>query len=83
MASGARCHSSGFVVYYPFEFDRTADISPHIDDLLEAVKKAADQNKKDAVVVFDEFQEIVNFDGNDGNELEIEIHYANSVTPLA
>ena len=50
---------------FEFEFDRTANISPHIDDLLEAVKKASDQNKKDAVVVFDEFQEIVNFDGNE------------------
>jgi len=50
---------------FEFEFDRTADISPHIDDLLEAVKKAADQNKKDAVVVFDEFQEIVSFDGDE------------------
>jgi len=36
-----------------------------IDDLLEAVKKAADQNKKDAVAVFDEFQEIVSFDGDE------------------
>jgi len=47
---------------FEFEFDRTADISPHLDDLLEAVSKAAQQHKKNAVVVFDEFQEIANFD---------------------
>ena len=47
---------------FEFEFDRTADISPHIDDLLEAVAKASVQHKKNAVVVFDEFQEIASFD---------------------
>ena len=50
---------------FEFEFDRSANISPHIDDLLEAVKKAADQQKKDAVVVFDEFQEITNFEDDE------------------
>ena len=50
---------------FEFEFDRTANISPHIDDLLEAVKKAADQHKQDAIIVFDEFQEITNFDDDE------------------
>ena len=49
-------------IHFEFEFDRTSNISPHIDDLLVAAKKAADQHKKPAVVVFDEFQEIANFE---------------------
>ena len=51
----------GQTVQFEFEFDRTTNISPHIDDLLEAVKKIADRQNKSAVVVFDEFQEIANF----------------------
>ena len=52
-------------VHFEFEFDRTSNISPHIDDLLVAAKKVADQKKKTAVVVFDEFQEIANFDDDE------------------
>ncbi len=52
-------------VHFEFEFDHTSNISPHIDDLLVAVKKVADQKKKTAVVVFDEFQEIANFDDDE------------------
>ena len=48
-----------------FEFDRSSNISPHMDDLLNAAKKMADQKKKTAVVVFDEFQEIANFDDDE------------------
>lgn len=48
-------------IHFEFEFDRTSNISPHIDDLLAAAKKAADRHQKPAVVVFDEFQEIANF----------------------
>ena len=55
----------GQSVRFEFEFDRTADISPHIDDLLEAVKKIADRQDKPAVVVFDEFQEIANFEDDE------------------
>ncbi len=55
----------GQSVHFEFEFDRTLNISPHIDDLLVAVKKVADQKKKTAVVVFDEFQEIANFDDDE------------------
>jgi AAA+ ATPase superfamily predicted ATPase len=52
-------------VHFEFEFDRISNISPHIDDLLVAAKKVADQKKKTAVVVFDEFQEIANFDDDE------------------
>jgi len=52
-------------VHFEFEFDHTSNISPHIDDLFVAVKKVADQKKKTAVVVFDEFQEITNFDDDE------------------
>jgi hypothetical protein len=49
-------------VQFEFGFDRRDSLSPHIDDLLEAGKKVADQHNQNAVVVFDEFQEIANFD---------------------
>ena len=42
----------GQSVHFEFEFDRATNISPHIDDLLEAVKKIADRQNKPAVVVF-------------------------------
>ncbi len=48
-----------------FEFDRTGSISPNIDDLLCAVNKEADRQNKSAVVVFDEFQEIADFDDDE------------------
>lgn len=48
-----------------FEFDRTGSISPNINDLLSAVNKEADRQNKSAVVVFDEFQEIANFDDDE------------------
>ncbi len=52
-------------VHFEFEFERSGSSSPHIDDLLVAVKKVADQKNKTAVVVFDEFQEIVNFNDDE------------------
>ena len=48
-----------------FEFDRTGSISPNIDDLLCAVNKEAERQNKSAVVVFDEFQEIADFDDDE------------------
>jgi len=48
-----------------FEFDRTGSISPNIDDLLCAANKEADRQNKSAVVVFDEFQEIADFDDDE------------------
>lgn len=49
-------------VHFEFGFDRRGSLSPHIDDLLEAGKKVANRHNKNVVVVFDEFQEIANFD---------------------
>jgi len=49
-------------VQFEFGFDRRGSLSPHVDDLLKAAKKVADQHNKNAVVVFDEFQEIASFD---------------------
>ncbi len=49
-------------VQFEFGFDRRGSLSPHVDDLLEAGKKVADQHNKNVVVVFDEFQEIASFD---------------------
>jgi len=51
--------------HFEFEFDRSSNISPHMDDLFNAAKKMADQKKKTAVVVFDEFQEIANFEDDE------------------
>jgi hypothetical protein len=48
-------------VHFEFGFDRRGSLSPHLDDLLEAGKRVADQHDKNAVVVFDEFQKIANF----------------------
>jgi hypothetical protein len=49
-------------VHFEFEFGTGINASPGIDDLLESAGRAARQHKKSAVVVFDEFQEIANFD---------------------
>ncbi|MEA2081433.1 MAG: hypothetical protein U9O97_01645 [Elusimicrobiota bacterium] len=46
---------------FEFEFDRIKKITPILDDLLTAVSSKADREKKKAVVVFDEFQEITNY----------------------
>jgi hypothetical protein len=52
-------------VHFAFGFDRRSSLSPLVDNLLEAGKKVADQHNKNAVVVFYEFQEIANFDGQE------------------
>jgi hypothetical protein len=49
-------------VHFEIGFDRRDSLSPLIDDLLESGKKVADEHNQNAVVVFDEFQEIANFD---------------------
>ena len=49
-------------VQFEFGFDSRGSLSLHVDDLLKAAKKVADQHNKNAVVVFDEFQEIASFD---------------------
>ena len=49
-------------VHFEFGFDLRGSLSPHLDDLMKAGKKVADHHKKNAVIVFDEFQEIANID---------------------
>ncbi|MCK4423936.1 MAG: ATP-binding protein, partial [Candidatus Omnitrophica bacterium] len=51
-----------------FEFDygrKVTNLSPILDDLYESVEKYAKTKKKKAVVVFDEFQEILNLEDED------------------
>src|SRR3989339_297467 len=47
---------------FEFDFDRTRKISPILEDLYESVHKLIKHQKKKAVVVFDEFQELLSFD---------------------
>lgn len=53
-----------------FEINRQADITPYLDDVLKAVKRYSDKKGKQAVVVFDEFQQ-VGFFGDDKVEKQI------------
>ncbi|MCK4312273.1 MAG: ATP-binding protein [Candidatus Cloacimonetes bacterium] len=47
---------------FEFSYDKSAESIPAIlDDLFMSVEKIADRKKKNAVVVFDEFQEITNY----------------------
>ena len=50
---------------FEFDFDRTKKITPILDDLLMAASKKAYKEKKKAVVVFDEFQEITNYEDDE------------------
>jgi hypothetical protein len=45
---------------FEFDFDRR-NVEPLLDDLLNVVKNRVDMEKKSAVLVFDEFQEITNY----------------------
>lgn len=47
---------------FEFDFDRTKKISPILIDLYESVHQLAQRQKKKAVLVFDEFQELLSFD---------------------
>lgn len=47
---------------FEFEYDRTKKPSPILNDLYESVHKLASRKKKRAIVVFDEFQELLSFD---------------------
>lgn len=49
---------------FSFDFD-SKNRMPILEDLYEAVHKIAVQRKKQAVVVFDEFQEILNFEDDE------------------
>lgn len=60
---------------FEFGFDfRDNNRMPVLEDLYEAVHKIAYQKKKHAVVVFDEFQEILNF-GDDEIERSMRSHF--------
>lgn len=57
-----------------FSYDRSEDKTPLIDDLLQTVNAVAEKQKRRAVVVFDEFQEIANWD--DGEvERQMRTHF--------
>jgi len=50
---------------FEIEFDRTKSPTPILSDLFEAAKKRADWERKLAVVVLDEFQEIANYEDDE------------------
>jgi len=57
-----------------FEYNRNQSIMPLLSDVLELVHKISKKRKKNAVVVFDEFQEIMNFE-DDEIEREMRSHF--------
>lgn len=58
-----------------FEFDPRADKAPLFDDLFEAVATVSLQMGKKAVVVFDEFQEIIGWDIKGQVERQMRTHF--------
>jgi len=58
-----------------FEFDPRGEKTPLLDDLFEAVATISSQQGKSAVVVFDEFQEIVNWDEDNQVERQMRAHF--------
>jgi hypothetical protein len=50
---------------FEFDFDRTKRVSLYLEDLLQAVKKYADRHGVNAVVVFDEIQEILQYEDDE------------------
>ncbi len=58
-----------------FEFDRPADKTPLLDDLFEAVATVSSQQGKRAAVVFDEFQEIADWDAKGEVERQMRSHF--------
>lgn len=61
---------------FEFDYDRSAPITPHLDDLLEAVHIRAQKEKVRAAVVFDEFQEIAAYE-DDEIERQLRSHFQN------
>lgn len=53
---------SGGGTTFEFDFDRTKKVSPILENIYESVHRLASRQKKKAVVVFDEFQELLSFD---------------------
>ena len=58
-----------------FEFDPRGEKAPLLDDLFEAVATLSTEQNKKAVVVFDEFQEIENWDENGKEERQMRAHF--------
>lgn len=50
---------------FEFDFDKTKRASLYLDDVLQAVKKNADKHRKNAVVVLDEIQEILQYEDDE------------------
>lgn len=50
---------------FEFSYDKTADTLPLLDDLLVAVRKQAEKKGQKGLVVFDEFQEIANYEDDE------------------
>ncbi|OGG46952.1 MAG: hypothetical protein A3F84_21080 [Candidatus Handelsmanbacteria bacterium RIFCSPLOWO2_12_FULL_64_10] len=59
---------------FEFDYDRSTPITPHLDDLLEAMQVRAGRAGVNAVVVFDEFQEIVAYE-DDEIERQMRSHF--------
>jgi hypothetical protein len=58
-----------------FEFDPRSERDPLLDDLLEAVTIMGKKSNKRAVVVFDEFQEIADWDAARNVERQMRSHF--------
>ena len=58
-----------------FEFDPRSERAPLLDDLFEAVATLGTEKGRRAVVVFDEFQEIGNWDENGKVERQMRAHF--------
>lgn len=50
---------------FEFDIDKTKRASLYLDDVLQAVKKNADKHRKNAVVVLDEIQEILQYEDDE------------------
>lgn len=58
-----------------FEFDPRSERAPLLDDLFDAVATIGTKSGKRAVVVFDEFQEIADWDGAGNVERQMRAHF--------
>lgn len=58
-----------------FEFDPRSERAPLLDDLFDAVATIGTKSGKRAVVVFDEFQEIADWDGAGNVERHMRAHF--------
>jgi len=58
-----------------FEFDPRSERAPLLDDLFDAVATIGTKSSKRAVVVFDEFQEIADWDGAGNVERQMRAHF--------